>query len=221
MSVQGTALIALLFGLCLGRPGWADIYAFTDADGTVSLSNVPADARYAVLIAAPQPADATPLVPAGKPGPGLAGKARYERMVEQVSQAYGLESALLHAVISVESSYNPKAVSNKGAAGLMQLMPATARRYGVADAFDPAQNLGGGARYLRDLLAMFDSDVSLALAAFNAGENAVKKHGNRIPPYRETRRYVPRVLDYYRRYQAVSDQAGLQRSQPLNAGKPL
>ena len=215
MSVQGTALIALLFGLCLGRPGWADIYAFTDADGTVSLSNVPADARYAVLIAAPQPAaGATPVAKPGKSGPGLAGKARYERMVEQVSRAYGLESALLHAVISVESSYNPKAVSNKGAAGLMQLMPGTARRYGVTDAFDPAQNLGGGARYLRDLLAMFDSDVSLALAAFNAGENAVKKHGNRIPPYRETRRYVPRVLDYYRRYQAASGRPDYSATSP-------
>jgi soluble lytic murein transglycosylase-like protein len=215
MSVQGTALIALLSGLCLWQPGWADIYAFTDADGTVSLSNVPADARYAVLIAAPQPAaGATSVARAGKPGPGLAGKARYERMVDEVSRAYGLESALLHAVISVESSYNPKAVSNKGAAGLMQLMPGTARRYGVTDAFDPAQNLGGGARYLRDLLAMFDSDVSLALAAFNAGENAVMKYGRRIPPYRETLRYVPRVLDYYRRYQAASDRPDYSAASP-------
>lgn len=205
MKLQGPALITLLLGLCLGRPGWADIYAFTDADGTVSLSNVPADARYTVLIAASQPAiGTTPVARAGKPGPGLAGKARYEQMVEQVSRAYGLESALLHAVISVESSYNPKAVSNKGAAGLMQLMPATARRYGVVDAFDPVQNLGGGARYLRDLLEMFDSDVSLALAAFNAGENAVMKYGRRIPPYRETLRYVPRVLDYYQRYRTAA-----------------
>jgi soluble lytic murein transglycosylase-like protein len=206
MRLQRPALIALVLGLCLWRPGWADIYAFTAADGTVSLSNVPTDARYTVLIAAPQPAaDAAPAAKPGKPGPGLAGKARYDRMVEEVSRTYGLESALLHAVIAVESSYNPKAVSNKGATGLMQLMPATARRYGVADAFDPAQNLGGGARYLRDLLEMFDSDVSLALAAFNAGENAVMKHGNRIPPYRETLRYVPRVLDYYQRYRAAAE----------------
>jgi soluble lytic murein transglycosylase-like protein len=106
-------------------------------------------------------------------------------VVEEVSRAYGLESALLHAVISVESSYNPKAVSKAGAAGLMQLMPGTAKRYGVADAFDPAQNLRGGANYLRDLLKLFDSDVSLALAAFNAGEDAVMRYGNRIP-YRET-----------------------------------
>ena len=211
MRLQGSALIALLLGLCLGRPGWADIYVYTAADGTVSLSNVPTDARYEVLIAAPLPAiGAAPAANAGKslkpvkPAPELAGKTRYDWMVDEVSRTYGLDSALLHAVITVESSYNSKAVSNKGAAGLMQLMPATARRYGVADAFDPAQNLGGGARYLRDLLQMFDSDVSLALAAFNAGENAVKKHGNRIPPYRETQRYVPRVLDYYQRYRAAA-----------------
>ncbi|MBW8305745.1 MAG: lytic transglycosylase domain-containing protein [Thiobacillus sp.] len=205
MRLQGSALIVLLFGLCLWRPGWADIYVYTAADGTVSLSNVPTDARYEVLIAAPLPAaDPVTTHKPVKPAPALAGKTRYDRMVDEASRTYGLDSALLHAVITVESSYNPKAVSNKGAAGLMQLMPATARRYGVADAFDPAQNLGGGARYLRDLLQMFDSDVSLALAAFNAGENAVKKHGNRIPPYRETLRYVPRVLDYYQRYRAAA-----------------
>jgi len=208
MRLRGPALIALLLGLCLWRPAWADIYVYTAADGSVSLSNVPTDARYEVLIAAQQPASgAAPAADPGKalkPAPHLAGKTRYARMVDEVSRAYGLDSALLHAVITVESSYNPKAVSNKGAAGLMQLMPATAKRYGVADAFDPAQNLGGGARYLRDLLEMFDSDVSLALAAFNAGENAVKKHGNRIPPYRETQRYVPRVLDHYQRYRSAS-----------------
>lgn len=207
-------MIALLLALCLSQPGWADIYVYTAADGTVSLSNVPTDARYEILISAPLPATDAALaaepvksrVPAklAKPAVALAGKTRYDRMVDEVSRTYGLDRALLHAVITVESSYNPKAVSNKGATGLMQLMPATARRYGVVDAFDPAQNLGGGARYLRDLLEMFDSDVSLALAAFNAGENAVKKYGNRIPPYRETLRYVPRVLDYYQRYQAAS-----------------
>jgi len=82
----------------------------------------------------------------------------------------------------------------------MQLMPQTAKRYGVADAFDPLQNLDGGARYLRDLLRLFNNNTSLALAAYNAGEHAVMKHGNRIPPYRETLNYVPRVLDLYQRY---------------------
>ena len=195
----------LLPGLLLCGSGWADIYAYTAPDGAVSLSNVPGDARYSVLIAAPQSPDgsATP-GRAPTPAPGPAGETRYAAVVEEVSRTYGLDSALLHAVIAVESSYNPRAVSNKGAAGLMQLMPGTARRYGVADAFDPLQNVSGGAQYLRDLLELFDSDVSLALAAFNAGENAVIRHGRRIPPYRETLRYVPKVLDHYRRYRAAS-----------------
>jgi soluble lytic murein transglycosylase-like protein len=141
-----------------------------------------------------------PLPESGRLPLARAGKSRYDRIVEEVAHAHGLDGALLHAVISVESHYNPRAVSKKGAAGLMQLMPETARRYGVSDSFDPAQNLHGGAKYLRDLLTLFNSDMSLALAAYNAGENAVIRHGNRIPPFRETRNYVPRVLDYYRQY---------------------
>lgn len=194
----------LLLGCSLYRPVGADIYAYTADDGTVSLSNVPTDERYTVLITAPKPVVVVAPVVAARNTTsggtsGLARKTGYDQVVDEVSRTYGLESALLHAVISVESRYNPKAVSKKGAAGLMQLMPQTAKRYGVADAFDPAQNLDGGAHYLRDLLRKFNN-ISLALAAYNAGEHAVAKHGNRIPPYRETMDYVPRVLDFYRRY---------------------
>jgi len=192
----------LLLGCGLTRPGWADIYAYTADDGSVSLSNVPTDERYSVLITAAQPALAVaPVAAIPKAKSGLARKAGYDQIVDEVSRTYGLESALLHAVISVESRYNTKAVSQKGAAGLMQLMPQTAKRYGVVDAFDPVQNLNGGARYLRDLLRLFNNNTSLALAAYNAGEHAVKKHGNRIPPYRETLNYVPQVLSFYQRYQ--------------------
>ena len=200
MSVRRATWI--LLGLCLCRQGWADIYVYTSSDGAVTLSNVPEDDRYTVLVAStPQGGSAT-VDDARKPVSGLARKARFDQVVEEVSRTYGVESALVHAVISVESRYDPKAVSKKGAVGLMQLMPETAKRYGVTDAFDPVQNVAGGARYLRDLLTLFHSDVSLALAAFNAGENAVVKYGNRIPPYRETVRYVPQVLDFYRRYRA-------------------
>jgi soluble lytic murein transglycosylase-like protein len=203
--MRSRGVIWLLLGLCLCRHGWADIYAYTDADGAVSLSNVPTDARYTVLIASPKQAVAAALATppaAAARKTGMARKAGYEEVVNAVSRAHGLESALLHAVISVESRYNPRAVSRKGAAGLMQLMPQTAKRYGVADAFDPLQNLNGGARYLKDLLSLFNNNTSLALAAYNAGEHAVTKHGNRIPPYRETLQYVPQVLDFYQRYQA-------------------
>lgn len=194
----------LLLGNGFSLPAWADIYALTNADGAVSLSNVPTDDRYTILIAAPQRAIAAAAsgTVARTNKTGLARKAGYDQVVDEVSRSHGLESALLHAVISVESSYNPKAVSSKGAAGLMQLMPQTAKRYGVADSFDPRENLNGGARYLKDLLRMFNNDTRLALAAYNAGEHAVMKYGNRIPPYRETLRYVPRVMDFYQRYQA-------------------
>ena len=192
-----------LLGSGLSQSGWADIYVYTADDGTVSLSNVPTDNRYTVLIAAPK--ELVVDLPAAemRKEPKDAGrKARYDKLVEKVSTTYGVESALIHAVISVESGYDAKAVSKKGAAGLMQLMPKTAKRYDVADVMDPAQNLDGGTRYLRDLLTMFNRNVGLALAAYNAGESAVVKYRNQIPPFRETVRYVPRVLDFYQRYQA-------------------
>lgn len=189
-----------LFGCGLVRPAAASVYAYTDDNGTVSLSNVPSDKRYRVLVA--EQKDNAPVASAARGTlPILVNKARYDRIVDDAARTYGLEGALLHAVISVESHYNSKAISSKGAAGLMQLMPGTAKRYGVVDRFDPVQNIDGGAKYLRDLLKLFNSDVSLTLAAYNAGENAVVRHGNRIPPFRETRDYVPKVLGFYRKYQ--------------------
>jgi soluble lytic murein transglycosylase-like protein len=199
---------SLLLGCSLGQPAWGNIYAYTAEDGSVSLTNVPTDTRFKLFVGVPEQAAAgsPPEARGGKPSAAKSGSrvAGYDTMVDEVSRTYGLESALLHAVISVESRYNARAVSRKGAVGLMQLMPQTARRYGVANAFDPRQNLDGGAQYLRDLLRMFDNNVSLALAAYNAGEQAVVKHGNRIPPYGETQRYVPLVLDFYKRFQTDS-----------------
>jgi soluble lytic murein transglycosylase-like protein len=210
LSRKHMAAWVLLLGCILCRSGWGNIYAYTADDGTVSLTNVPTDARFTLLVGEPeQPnANSRPDVhQGGRPKSAKLDSRRvsgYDAIVDEVSRTYGLKSALLHAVISVESRYNPRAVSRKGAVGLMQLMPHTAQRYGVADAFDPRQNLDGGARYLRDLLRMFDNNLSLALAAYNAGEQAVMKHGKRIPPYGETQRYVPLVLDFYKRYQTDS-----------------
>jgi soluble lytic murein transglycosylase-like protein len=126
----------------------------------------------------------------------------YGELVTRVAKEHRLEPALLHAVVSVESGYNAAAQSPKGARGLMQLMPDTAARYGVNDIWNPAENLRAGARYLRDLLAMFADNLPLALAAYNAGEGAVTRAGNRIPPFPETARYVPKVLLEYDRYRA-------------------
>ena len=110
---------------------------------------------------------------------------------------YRLDRHLVHAVIRAESAYNPEAVSRAGAVGLMQLMPATAERFGVKNRRDPADNLRGGMLYLRHLMLLFD-DIPLALAAYNAGEGAVSRYGNKIPPYKETQTYVRRVLSFYR-----------------------
>jgi len=131
---------------------------------------------------------------------------RFTPLIDAVARITHLQPELLHAVIRAESSYNPNAVSRAGAVGLMQLMPGTAQRYGVLDRTDPVANLKGGAQYLRDLLEMFDYDMELALAGYNAGENAVIRAGNRIPPYPETRQYVARVLAYFgeNRLQKVS-----------------
>ena len=202
VNIQRLSALAviLLVGLCLRHPALANIYAYTASDGTVNLSNVPADDHYSILI----PESVEGAVISGKAPLPIADKARYDKVVEEVARTYGLESALLHAVISVESRYRSNAVSRKGAAGLMQLMPVITRQYGVVDPFDPVQNLHGGAKYLSYLMKAFNNDVRLALAAYNAGETAVAKYGNRIPPYRETANYVPKVLGFYRKYRAES-----------------
>lgn len=185
--------LQLCCGACLAAE--APIYALTEADGTVVLSNVPADDRYALLVGeqpVPEPASSVTSSPAVR-------RTLYSTLIERVAGQYGLQSELLHAVIAVESGYDPTARSRKGAGGLMQLMPGTAKRYGVADTFNPEQNLHGGARYLRDLMRIFDGDISLVLAAYNAGENAVLRNGRRIPQYLETVDYVPKVLAHYKR----------------------
>lgn len=132
-----------------------------------------------------------------KPSASLAKRRKeYEGIINLIAHQYHLYPELLHAVVRTESAYNPQAVSPAGAIGLMQLMPQTAKRYQVKNIWDPVENIRGGARYLRDLLKLFNNDLRLALAAYNAGENAVKKYGNRIPPYPETQRYVRKVLQF-------------------------
>jgi soluble lytic murein transglycosylase-like protein len=124
----------------------------------------------------------------------------YSSLIDEVARQANLRPALLHAVVRAESSYDPKALSRKGAMGLMQLMPDTAKRFGVSDSWDPEQNLRAGARYLSELLDMFGNDLQLALAAYNAGENAVIKYGNQIPPYPETQQYVTKVQDFFQEH---------------------
>lgn len=175
----------------------ADIYAFVDEAGITHFSNIPQDRRYRFVL---RSSDASPPLP-GLRTPGDRGPAQqFARQVNLSGSAHQVSPALIHAVISAESGYNPNARSPRGAMGLMQLMPGTAQRYQVEDPYDPEQNIRGGVSYLRDLLRQFNNDLPLALAAYNAGEGAVQRHGNRIPPFAETRQYVPRVLNLYDRY---------------------
>ncbi len=131
-------------------------------------------------------------------------RARYAPYIAAASRATRVDADLIEAIITAESAFNPLALSRTGALGLMQLMPATAERFGVTDRLDPAQNILGGARYLNFLLNKFNNNIKLAVAAYNAGEGNVMKHRNRIPPFKETIEYVPRVLAYYRQYNAES-----------------
>ncbi|MCU0805846.1 MAG: lytic transglycosylase domain-containing protein [Burkholderiales bacterium] len=130
----------------------------------------------------------------------------FHRHVSEAARQFEVDIALVHAVIAAESAYNPTAVSEKGAVGLMQVMPATGARYGVRekDLRDPARNIRAGTKYLADLLAMFGGDVELALAGYNAGEQAVERYGRAIPPYAETRAYVPRVLHNWRKLRSIA-----------------
>ncbi len=133
------------------------------------------------------------VVPAVPPAPSAAG-GQVQAAVERVAGEQSLPPELLHSVIQVESNYNPNAVSPKGAQGLMQLIPATARRFGVADAFDPLENIRGGAAYLKYLLGLYGGNYTLALAAYNAGEGAVARYGD-VPPFPETSDYLKQVAD--------------------------
>jgi soluble lytic murein transglycosylase-like protein len=177
------------------------IFGFVDDDGVEHLSNIPDDKRYRLVLADRfEPARTALRAPRGV----LAlpyGQRPFHDSVMRASSESGVDAKLLHAVITVESGYNQGAVSPKGATGLMQLLPGTAKRYGTVNLLDPSENIRAGARYLRDLLALFDNNLELALAAYNAGENAVIRHGRRLPPYAETRRYVPLVVAHYRRMQ--------------------
>lgn len=196
---------ALTAGTLVPAAAQADIYRYVDEHGTVHFTNVPDDNRFKLYMTTRRDPDlvSNALASRGVRPYSTEARKRYHAHILAAARVYSLEPALLHAVISAESGYDALARSPKGARGLMQLMPDTARRYGVQNPLDPEQNIYGGAAYLRDLLTLFGNDLKLALAAYNAGEGSVLEYGNRIPPYRETTRYVPKVLSYYQRYKTM------------------
>lgn len=192
------ALTAILLAVaCLGPgPGGpgvcrADIYKYIDSQGVVHFTNTPTSSGYVLYIR--EGSDK----PVSKPD-----SRAYDDLIQQAAQRHGVAFALIKAVIRVESGFNPRAVSKKGARGLMQIMPINDAALSLADPFDPSQNINAGTRYLRQLLDRYDNKLPLALAAYNAGPDAVDRY-RRIPPYAETQDYVQKVMSLYSRYKKV------------------
>jgi soluble lytic murein transglycosylase-like protein len=174
----------------------ADIYRYVDKDGVISFSNV---SKRGKLVMRSSAARATRKVQALREAQPDRDPARYDAYIREAAGLYQIPEALVRAVIRVESNFDPNAISRANAQGLMQLIPATAERMLVTDAFDARQNVLGGTRYLRVLANLFNGNLQLTLAAYNAGENAVIRHRG-IPPYEETQNYVTKVLQYYNQY---------------------
>jgi len=186
-GLAGTSLLAAAVGLASASPAAAQIYTRRNPNGVVEATNVPDAADFRLTYIGKGTLIHSV---AFRLNPNYNGE--YNQHIDAAAALHGVSSELVRAVIQVESEFDPLARSSKGAQGLMQLMPDTARRLGVANPFDPRQNIFGGVRYLRQLLDMFQGDVVLTAAAYNAGENAVLRYKG-VPPYRETRGYVQKV----------------------------
>ncbi|MEM7562125.1 MAG: lytic transglycosylase domain-containing protein [Pseudomonadota bacterium] len=188
-------------GLLISGPSVAgEIYKYVDSQGQVHLTDRPPHDGYQLIQKAAKKQRGFQINFRAKD----ANRKRFSGKIAEVANRYEVPEALLHAVITVESAYDPNAISRAGAVGLMQLMPATARRYGVFNRRNPVANLTGGTRYLKDLLERFDSNLELAIASYNAGENAVERFGNQIPPFDETQNYVRKVLKLYSQHSQES-----------------
>ncbi len=193
------ALIAA--GFCLVSVAHEQWYVYQRPDGSRLLSDhVLGDSSYRLIRASNSVRGMGALLAQrGAPSAPAASRGDYDRLIRRDAAAAHVSVALVKAVVHAESGFNPGAVSPKGASGLMQLMPSTARRYGVRNVFNPAQNVGAGVRYLKDLLVEFDGNHRLALAAYNAGASAVLRYRG-VPPFNETQTYVRRVMHYRNRY---------------------
>ncbi|NIO09153.1 MAG: transglycosylase SLT domain-containing protein [Deltaproteobacteria bacterium] len=178
-------LLLFITAFLLAEWAAADIYVHRDSRGVMTFTNAPSHSGYRVIIRNPS-----------HRGGGISVSPSFEQIVRSASNRYGVDPNLVWAVMKVESNFDPYAVSKKGARGLMQLMPATARQHRVDNIHDPGQNIQAGVRHLRLLLDRFKGNLRLGLAAYNAGSRTVERYKN-IPPYAETRQYVRRVLKYY------------------------
>ena len=189
--------------LCFSSAIHADVYKYVDKYGRITYTDKPGKGNYVRLIKTWKGWAAQPYAKLNSAN-FAKNRLKFAPTVDNAAERYNLPKSLLHAVITAESAYDPSAVSIAGAVGLMQLMPETAKRYGVKNREDPYENIHGGSHYLRDLLDMFNNDMTLAVAAYNAGENAVIRYGKRIPPFPETQSYVKKVIFYYKEYNKSS-----------------
>jgi len=177
-------------------PAEAGIYRYEDASGVIHFTNCPRDSKFKLYIKeGKEDAEGGKALPGGYTGDSN----RFDHLISEFSGRYNVDFALIKAIIRAESGFNPYAVSRKGAKGLMQLMPATALRMNVVDVYNPKENIDGGVRYMKYLLSLFNNDLRLSLAAYNAGENLVSELRT-IPPYRETVDYIRKVQNYYQSY---------------------
>lgn len=183
MVARALKSLVLLSQWWIVTPAFADVWEYR-SDGTVTAHRMPDYQQRANLHDAWRPLSPHELAKR---------RAELDRLISGLALAYDVDAGLVHAIIEVESAYDTNAVSRAGAMGLMQLMPATAERFGVRDPLDPAENIEAGVQYLRLLAAEFN-DLEVVLAAYNAGEKAVRRYGNRVPPFRETETYIERVL---------------------------
>lgn len=195
----GLATLSLFSIISYSDASFADIYKYEDAEGVIHFTDAPTDRRFKVFMRDIQK-DKRLRTNFGFTRASR-NPAEFDQIINSCSTEFGVDKYLVKAVIHAESGYNPNALSRKGAAGLMQLMPGTAQGLKVADSFNPADNIRGGVRYLRFLLDTFKGNVTLALAAYNAGLSRVAKYGG-VPPYEETRNYVSKVLNYQKNYAA-------------------
>lgn len=186
----------------------AEIYKYEDKDGVIHFTNLPTQPDFQkVPLSWSSPyfrsnrskLNPSSRAPSALSSCSLANQIAYEPYIKLNCMKLGMDSNLVKAVIRAESAFNPQAVSPKGAMGLMQLMPDTSKDMGVSNPFDPYENIDGGTRYLKMLLNRFNNNITFALAAYNAGPEAVQKHGG-IPPYAETQTYIQKVLEFYSRY---------------------
>lgn len=191
-------IISLCLNILYANSVRADVYVQSDEANEIKISNEEPDTAYNFKIAEPTPAQVSNKL--NKTASASLATLPYHQEVMLAAKQSALDPALIHAVIAVESKHQAHASSSKGAYGLMQLMPDTAKRFSVRNKHDTQQNVSAGAQYLRELLNIFNGNLRLSLAAYNAGPNSVKKYHGQMPPYQETQRYVPKVLRYYQQY---------------------